>query len=81
MTIPVLLFARARDIVGAGTADVRWTPGLTVGGLRVRLAEAYPALADLLACSAVAVAAEYADDDTVVPAGADVAVIPPTSGG
>jgi molybdopterin converting factor small subunit len=45
------------------------------------LAAECPVIAPLLARSAVALAGVYAADQTVVPAGADVAIIPPVSGG
>ncbi|HMO86315.1 MAG TPA: MoaD/ThiS family protein, partial [Lacipirellulaceae bacterium] len=53
----------------------------TVDEVRRRLVEAYPALAALAARSWMTVNAEYADDGRPVPPGADVALIPPVSGG
>ena len=40
-----------------------------------------PAVAGLLDRSAVAIGGRYADDDVPVPVGADVAILPPVSGG
>ncbi len=53
----------------------------TVAELRGRLAAACPELAGLLARSAVAIGDSYAADDEAVAAHADVAIIPPVSGG
>ena len=81
MTTRVRLFARARDLAGAETLSVDLPAGTTVGELRRRLAGDVPALAGLLERSAVGVNEEYAADDAVIPPGAEVAVIPPVSGG
>ena len=81
MTTRVRLFARARDLAGAEVLSVELPPGATVGDLRRQLADAVPALAGLLERSAVGVNEEYAADDAVIPPGAEVAVIPPVSGG
>jgi molybdopterin converting factor small subunit len=40
-----------------------------------------PALRDLLPRAAVAVNEDFADDDTPIPPGVEVAIIPPVSGG
>ena len=80
-TIRVRLFARARDLAGADAVDVDLPAGATVAGLRARLAERVPALRDLLPRAAVAVNEDFADDDTPIPPGAEVAIIPPVSGG
>lgn len=81
MTVRVRLFARARDLAAADAVEVDLPPGATVAGLRRRLAEAYPALGPLLARSAIAVNEEFAGAETIVPAGAEVALLPPVSGG
>ena len=75
----VLLFARARDLIGADRIEVERAP--TVGDLRVSLATKYPNLAGLLMKSALAVNGEFADDATRIPDGAEVALLPPVSGG
>jgi molybdopterin converting factor subunit 1 len=81
MRLRVYLFARARDIAGTGTIFLDLPEGATVGQLRQRLAEAQPALASLLERSAVAVNDEFAEDKVPLPAGAEVALLPPVSGG
>ena len=80
-TVTVRLFARARDLAGAEALSVELPPGATVADLRRKLAGAVPALAGLLERSAIGVNEEYAADDTLIPAGAEVAIIPPVSGG
>ena len=57
-----------------------WDGG-TVADLRRELAAARPALGPLLARSAVCVAGRYAADNVIIAVGAEVALIPPVSGG
>lgn len=77
----VRLFARARELAGTDTLDVNIPAGATVAELRRRMAGTCPALAGLLKHSALAVNDEYADDSQVLPAEAEVAMLPPVSGG
>jgi molybdopterin converting factor subunit 1 len=77
----VHLFARARDLVGADLITVDVPEGATVADLRRRLAALYPALAGLLERSALAVNDEFADEAMTLPARAEVALLPPVSGG
>jgi molybdopterin converting factor subunit 1 len=81
MTITVHLFAAARDLAGNSTTTVELPAGATVAVLRATLSNRYPALAPLLARSAVAVNQEYAEDSVVLSPGDELAVIPPVSGG
>jgi molybdopterin synthase catalytic subunit len=81
MRLRVHLFARARDIAGTSSIELDLPKGATVGQLRQRLAEAQPALAALLERSALAVNDEFADDQATLPADAEVALLPPVSGG
>ena len=77
----VHFFARARDLAGTAWADVSLPEGATVGWLRGHLAQTYPALASLLERSALAVNNEYAADATPLSPNAEVALLPPVSGG
>lgn len=81
MKVCVRMFARARDICGADTLDVELATGATVAHLRQALGRQVPRLVDLLARSAVAVDGEFANEDQAVPAEAEVALLPPVSGG
>ncbi len=53
----------------------------TVAGVRAALATAVPAIAPLLARSAVAVGGCYAADETPIGPNDEIAIIPPVSGG
>jgi len=77
----VHLFAGARELVGAPTVSAELPNGATVADLRQALLQVNPELAALLARSRIAVNHEFAEDSAVVPEGAEIALIPPVSGG
>jgi molybdopterin converting factor subunit 1 len=77
----VLLFARARDLIGADRIDIEMPASATVGAMRRLLMLRYPNIAGLLEKSAVAVNEEIAEDGVQIPLGAEVALLPPVSGG
>jgi molybdopterin converting factor subunit 1 len=79
--VTVRLFARARDLAGAGALTVELPAGATVGALRRALGECCPALFSLLSRSAMAVNGEFARDADALPPGAEIALLPPVSGG
>lgn len=79
-TLRVHLFAGMAEAAGARDLAIAWTGG-TVGGLRAAIAAACPPIVALLTRSAIAIDGRYATDASAVPATADVAVIPPVSGG
>ena len=81
MTLTVRLFARARDLAGANSLRIEIHEGATVGDLRRQLAGTHPKLSGLLSRSSIAVRDEFADDSLPLPAGVEVAVLPPVSGG
>jgi molybdopterin synthase sulfur carrier subunit len=81
MKVRVRLFALAREAAGCGSIEVDLPHGATVAHLRRQLGDQFPQLADLLARMMVAVNTQYAGDQTPIPRNADVACIPPVSGG
>jgi molybdopterin converting factor subunit 1 len=80
VAITVLYFAVAREAAGTGSESLAAAPA-TVGALRAFLAGRHPALARVLPRCRIAVGQEFASDGDAVPDGAEVAVIPPVSGG
>src|SRR5262245_55641932 len=80
-SVVVRLFARARDLAGAGTVALQLPEEATVGDLRRGLAAAYPVLGPLLERSAIAVNEEFAGDELTLPLQAEIALLPPVSGG
>jgi len=81
MTVSVQLFARARDLVEAGSVFVDLPLNATVGDLRRRLVTEHPKLKSLLEKSALAVNDEFAADSSKIPLNAKIALLPPVSGG
>jgi molybdopterin converting factor subunit 1 len=81
MTVTVRLFARARDLAGAAAVEVSLPDGATVAELRRAMADKVPGLIGLLQRSALAVNDEFAEDSQPLPDGAEVALLPPVSGG
>ena len=81
MTTIIRLFAAARDRAGAPSITLDLPPSATVADLRRALAEQLPVLTSLLPSCRIAVNHDFADDGDAIPAGAEVAVIPPVSGG
>jgi molybdopterin synthase catalytic subunit len=81
MTFRVRCFARLRDLTGADTLSVELPPAATVGELRRRAAADYPPAAGLIARCAVAVNGDFADDALTLPLDAEIALLPPVSGG
>lgn len=79
--VKVRVFARARELAGADAVDVELASGASVADLRHQLASDYPPLAGLLARCAIAIDDEFAEDEAIVPAGAEIALLPPVSGG
>ncbi|HUE72769.1 MAG TPA: molybdopterin converting factor subunit 1 [Pirellulaceae bacterium] len=82
MIVRVKLFAVARQRAGIDAVEVELPAvGATVADLRSAIVEHCPALADVLAHVKVAVNNDYAADGTAIDAKAEVALIPPVSGG
>lgn len=81
MRVRVKLFAIARQRVGLDEIEVELPASATVADLRSAAQDLYPALADVLPHVKVAVNSDYASDRTTIPDAAEVALIPPVSGG
>ena len=82
ITVTVLCFASLREQLGGEPAIVLRTPaGSRVAELRSALAARFPRAAPYLSHCRVAVEQEFVRDDAVLPDGAEVALIPPVSGG
>lgn len=81
MIVTVKLFAAARELAGHDEIAAKLVADETVGALRKRIADTFPALAPLLARSAIAVNHDFAEDSCVLTATDEVAIIPPVSGG
>lgn len=85
MTTPghvrLVAFAAARDLIGAGRAEVPLAAPCSAGELWELLVGRYPALAPYRATIRLAVNGRWADDEARVGLGDEVALLPPVSGG
>lgn len=81
MIVQVKLFAAARQLAGADCISVDVPAPATVGQVRQALISQCPSLENLVRRAMFAVNTDYAADQAVVSEGAEVACIPPVSGG
>ena len=81
MRVTVRLFARLREMVGAGELQRDAVEGATVADVWNGLARDYPAVAPYAESMSCAVNAEYARMTARVSDGDEVAFLPPVSGG
>jgi molybdopterin synthase catalytic subunit len=81
MRIRVRLFAMQREVAGSRELRLEVPRGATVDDAWAAVAEAVPALAPGRAALRFAVNGTYADPDTLLADGDEVACIPPVSGG
>jgi molybdopterin converting factor subunit 1 len=80
MTLKILTFGIARDIIGGSTFNVEMPDNATVADLKQQLLNAYPRFGNLSSLL-IAVNEEYGDDETPLHERDDIALIPPVSGG
>jgi molybdopterin converting factor subunit 1 len=81
MNVRVKLFAVAKQRMGRAEINVDLPEAATVQQLRGAIIEQHPALTDVLAHARLAVNSDYAADTVVVLPSAEIAIIPPVSGG
>ena len=81
MRVGVRLFARVRELAGSDCCSIELPNNSTVFEVRLALKSLFPVAASLIDRSALAVNGEYADNNRVVTAADELAVIPPVSGG
>lgn len=81
MIVTLRLFARVREQIGADSIMLAVADDGVVADVRHELGRMYPALAGLIERSAFAIHDLFADDSCSIPAGAEIAMLPPVSGG
>jgi molybdopterin converting factor subunit 1 len=79
--VKILLFAAARQRVGANSIELNIDVPTTVTALRRKIAEQYPDLAVLLVSSRIAANQKFMDEEATLDGGEEIAIIPPVSGG
>jgi len=79
--VRVRLFAVARELSGCDSLELELPEGSTIGDLRAALAKRVPALEEVLPGVIFAIGTSYAINKTPLQPNAEVACIPPVSGG
>ena len=79
--IKLLFFATLRDRAGARTMELDIPADLTVQGLKDKISAEYPNLRDSMSSVLITINREYAFDEAVIPPNAELAMVPPVSGG
>lgn len=79
--IQVLFFARARELAGCTTQTLHLSHGTTLADLRTLLSNDIPELEGYLQHCRLSINEEFCNLESAIPADAEVAIIPPVSGG
>jgi molybdopterin converting factor subunit 1 len=79
--VKVLFFATLKERTGEKQTHLELSAGASVRELKAQLITKYPSLKEMGPSMLVSVNKEFAFDDEVIPAGAEVAVFPLVSGG
>jgi molybdopterin converting factor subunit 1 len=79
--IHVLFFATLRERTGTRSIDFEIPTDSTIRDLKRALSTAYPSLALSMPTVLTSVNQEYAFDEALIPANAEIALFPPVSGG
>ncbi|GAB5552090.1 MAG: hypothetical protein Sapg2KO_16810 [Saprospiraceae bacterium] len=80
MKLNLLAFGIAKDIVAGKNTTLEIKNGSTVGELKEKLFQEFPAFEKLRSLS-IAVNAEYRADDFTLSSDDEIVIIPPVSGG
>jgi molybdopterin converting factor subunit 1 len=81
MSIAIRLFAMLREAAGTDTITVEVAPGISAGDLLAVIADRHPVLADFLPSCRVAVGCSFVKEGQPIDTSAEIALIPPVSGG
>jgi len=79
--VTVLFFAQARERAGQASASLELPEGSRIADARAAIARAHPALEPLWPHLALAVNGVLARDEMPLGPGAELALLPPVSGG
>ena len=80
MSITILFFGMATDLVGTTSSTIPLSEEISLEAFKFRLFETYVGLKNLKQF-AIAINEEYALENSVVQPGDTIAIIPPVSGG
>ncbi|HXF84664.1 MAG TPA: molybdopterin converting factor subunit 1 [Anaerolineales bacterium] len=79
--VKLLFFATLRERAGLRSLELDIPEDMTVKGLKEKLASDYPSLKESMQSVLITINREYALDEAIVPANAEIALFPPVSGG
>jgi MoaE-MoaD fusion protein len=79
--IKLLFFATIRDRAGVKSLELDIPVDLTIRGLKDKLSIDYPNLKESMHSVLITINREYAFDEAIVPANAEIGMFPPVSGG
>ena len=79
--VKLLFFATLRDRAGMKSMELEIPEDMTVQELKNKIAGEYPNLKQSMETVLISINREYAFDDAIVPADAEIAMFPPVSGG
>jgi molybdopterin converting factor small subunit len=80
MKLELLAFGIAKDIIRGSSITIEIQDSVTIGQLKARLFDQYPAFVKLRSLS-IAVNAEYRTDDYSLSSDDEIVLIPPVTGG
>jgi len=81
MNVSVQLFAVARQLAGRDAVELKLADNATIGDMRRQLQSSCPEIAPIVDRLMFARNSTYVDDATAIQPGAEIACIPPVSGG
>jgi MoaE-MoaD fusion protein len=79
--IKLLFFATIRERMGVRSLEMDIPLNMTVEGLKEKLSNDYPNLKESLKSVLISINQEYAFDEALIPANAEIGMFPPVSGG
>ncbi len=79
--VTIHFYAGLRELAKVACLRLEWRPGMTVTVLRQTISGQFPGVSSLLARSSIAVNDQMVGDEDAVPDEADIALLPPMSGG
>ena len=79
--VTIHFYAGLRELAKTATLELNWQPGLSAALLRKTIAQRVPGISSLLEKSSLAVNDVIVGNEFILPDGAEVALLPPVSGG
>jgi molybdopterin converting factor subunit 1 len=79
--VKLLFFATIRERMGMKSLELDVPNDLTIQGLKDRLSNEHPKAKESMKSVLITINREYAFDEAVIPANAEIGMFPPVSGG